>query len=50
MQYIAVLSLREITGQDLGNNVDTWRESIASGKLQPVQPNTSVAERLRQTF
>ena len=36
MQYRAVLSLREITGQDLGNDVNKWREYA---KTQPVPPD-----------
>jgi len=41
MQYRAVISLRQITGQDLGNDVNKWREYVKSGKLAPVQASTS---------
>jgi HEAT repeat protein len=49
MQYQAVLSLREITHLDLGNDVNRWREYNKSGKLQPGDP-PSLAERMRRTF
>jgi HEAT repeat protein len=49
MQYRAVLSLKEITGQDLGNNVDRWRQYVKEGHSQPAQP-ASMAERLKKMF
>ncbi len=38
MQYRAVLSLRQITGQDLGNDVNKWREYARSNRLHPAKP------------
>jgi len=49
MQYRAVLSLKEVTGQDLGNNVDRWREYVKEGHPLPAHP-TSMAERLKKMF
>jgi HEAT repeat protein len=44
MQYRAVLSLKEITGADLGNNVDRWRQYVQQEHPQPAQ-QSSLAER-----
>ena len=49
MQYRAVLSLKQVTGQDLGNNVDRWRQYVKEGHPIPAQP-TSMAERLKRMF
>ncbi len=49
MQYRAVLSLKEITGQDLGNNVDSWRQYVKDGHPLQAQP-TSMADRLKKIF
>jgi HEAT repeat protein len=49
MQYRAVASLRESTGQDLGNDVNRWREYAKNGTLKPGQP-TSLADRVRRVF
>jgi len=49
MQYRAVLSLKELTGQDLGNNVDRWRQYVKEGHPLQSQP-TSVADRLKNIF
>lgn len=49
MQYRAVLSLKEITGQDLGNNVDRWRQFVKEGHPQPAKP-ASMAERFKKLF
>ena len=49
MQYRAVLSLKEITGQDLGNNVDRWRQYVKEGHPLQAQP-TSMADRLKRIF
>ena len=49
MQYRAVLSLKQITGQDLGNNVDRWRQYVKEGHPLPAQP-TSMADRLKKMF
>ena len=49
MQYRAVLSLKQVTGQDLGNNVDRWRQYVKEEHPIPAQP-TSMAERLKRMF
>jgi HEAT repeat protein len=49
MQYRAVLSLKENTGQDLGNNVDRWRQYVQEKHSQPTQPS-SMADRMKQIF
>lgn len=46
MQRRAVLSLQQITAQDLGNNVNKWREYAKANKLTPYRPPISLAERL----
>jgi HEAT repeat protein len=50
MQYRAVLSLHQVTGQDLGNDVNKWREYAKNNKLHPAQPETSLAERIWHPF
>ena len=49
MQYRAVLSLKEITGQDLGNNVDRWRQYVQQEHPLPEKP-TSLAEKAKKLF
>lgn len=49
MQYRAVLSLKESTGQDLGNNVDRWRQYVQEKHPPPTQP-TSIADRTKKIF
>jgi HEAT repeat protein len=49
MQYRAVLSLKESTGQDLGNNVESWRQYVKQQHPQPSQP-ASIAERVKDIF
>lgn len=49
MQYRAVLSLKENTGQDLGNNVDRWRQYVQEKHPQPTQPS-SMADRTNKVF
>ena len=46
MQVCAVVSLRKVTGRDLGNDVDRWRAAIKDGSLQRSDLPT-LAERLR---
>jgi HEAT repeat protein len=46
MQYRAVLSLKKVTGKDLGNDVNRWQQYLRGET--PSQP--SLAERLRQWF
>jgi HEAT repeat protein len=50
MQYIAVLSLRQITGQDLGTDVNKWREYLQSGKLRPAPSAAETASRWLHPF
>ncbi len=38
MQYRAVESLKKITGQDLGGDVNRWREYIQNGSTGPDKP------------
>lgn len=47
MQYRAVESLRRITGKDLGNDVNRWRQYVRGELSEPDRP-VSLAERLRQ--
>jgi HEAT repeat protein len=42
MQYLAVQSLKEVTGRDLGNDVDAWRAYVQG---QPVSDERSLARR-----
>jgi HEAT repeat protein len=46
MQHRAMASLREVTGKDLGNDVDRWRTYVKNGSPTPGSP--SVAERIRR--
>ena len=50
MQYRAVVSLRQVTGQDLGNDVNKWREYARNNQLHPAQPEVSLAERIWHPF
>jgi HEAT repeat protein len=47
MQYRAVLSLREATGKDLGNDVHRW-QAYVKGELP--EPTPTLAERFRRLF
>ena len=49
MQFCAVVSLRKVSGQDLGNDVDRWRAAVKDGSLQPAGTAT-LAGRLRHWF
>lgn len=49
LQYYAVHSLQEVTRENLGNNVDRWRQYVQSGQVPSERP-VSVVERLRQQF
>jgi len=49
MQYRAVLSLKESTGQDLGNNVDRWRQYVQDQHNQSAKPD-SMADRTKKIF
>jgi len=49
MQYRAVLALKDLTGKDLGNDVDRWRQYVQGEVPAETQP-ASVADRLRRMF
>jgi HEAT repeat protein len=49
MQYRAVLSLKESTGKDLGNNVDRWQQYVKEQHPQSSQP-ASVVERMKNNM
>jgi HEAT repeat protein len=49
MQYRAVLSLKRITGEDLGNNVDRWQQYVKEGHAQPAGPSW-LAKQVKQWF
>jgi hypothetical protein len=46
LQYAGVQSMKSITGQDYGPDVQTWRQ-VASGGSPPPQQAPSLADRLR---
>ncbi len=48
MQFVAVASMRNVTGQSLGNDVSKWRE-LAKRDDPPLRTE-SVAEKLRNLF
>jgi HEAT repeat protein len=47
MQYRAVLSLRQVTGKNLGNDVNRWQQYV-KGDLPESSP--SLTERMRRMF
>ncbi|MBN2216098.1 MAG: HEAT repeat domain-containing protein [Pirellulales bacterium] len=49
LQYRAVLSLQKITGKQLDNDVNQWRQYV-KGETPTPTPPTSVAERFRRLF
>jgi HEAT repeat protein len=49
LQYRAMLSLKQITGEDLGNNVQRWQQYVREGRAQPAKP-TSVAGWVKSWF
>jgi len=49
MQYQAVQSLRNVTGEDLGNDVNQWRQYVKGEPPAPAEP-VSVAQRIRRFF
>jgi len=49
MQYRAVLALRDLTGEDFGNDVNRWRQYV-QGEVPAETAPPSVAERLRRIF
>ncbi len=48
LQYSAVASLRQVTGKDVGNDVNEWRR--LTEQPDPPVRERSLAERLRQVF
>lgn len=48
VQYRAVASLKEVTGEDLGNDVNVWREWAADPDAP--RPSWSIAEAWRKLF
>jgi hypothetical protein len=48
MQYVAVASLKNVTGKDLGNDVNAWRQ-LAKQPDPPLREK-SLAEKMRQVF
>jgi HEAT repeat protein len=49
MQYRAMLSLKDVTGEDLGNNVDRWQQYVKEGHAQPAKPSW-LAEQKKKLF
>lgn len=49
MQYRAVASLRQVSDQDLGNDVERWRHYVKGESPGPQKP-VSVVERFRRMF
>jgi HEAT repeat protein len=50
LQYRAVLSLREVTGKDFGNDANRWRQYVKGETPERDARPTSIAQRLRQIF
>lgn len=46
MQYLAVQSLREISGKDFGNDVNLWKQYVKGES----PPDPTLAERMRRLF
>jgi len=49
MQYLAVSSLRKVSDQDFGNDVNQWRQYVKGETPTPSKP-VSIVERIRQMF
>jgi len=49
MQFVAVTSLKDVTGKNLGSDVNAWRE-LAKQPDPPLRDRTSLASRLREMF
>jgi HEAT repeat protein len=47
LQYVGVQSMKSITGEDYGPDVQTWRQVAAGQTPQPAQP-PSLAERMQR--
>jgi len=50
MQYMAVQSLKKVTGANLGNDVNAWRQFVKTGRPPTTKNPTNVAERLRNLY
>jgi HEAT repeat protein len=48
MQYRAILSLKQATGKDLGNNVERWQQYVKGERRE--EPAPSLADRIRHLF
>lgn len=48
MQYLAVTSLKNVTGKNLGDDVRVWQQYVKGETPQPAE--VSVADRMRQMF
>ena len=48
VQYRVVDSLRQVSGRDLGNDVNAWRAWAADPEARDTQP--TMAETIRQLF
>ena len=47
MQFAGVQSLRKISGQDFGNDVNAW-QAYAAGEQPQIAPKASVAQRIKE--
>jgi hypothetical protein len=47
LQYVGVQSMKSITGEDYGPDVETWRQ-VAAGQTPPPAETPSMAERIRR--
>jgi HEAT repeat protein len=47
LQYVGVQSMKSITGEDYGPDVQAWR-AVAAGGTPPSPQTPSIAERLRR--
>jgi HEAT repeat protein len=48
VQFVAIESLRNVSGRDYGTDLVAWRDFAAGG--QPPEPTPTIAERLRSWF
>ncbi len=49
MQYAGVEALKRASGQNLGNQVEAWRQ-FAEGENPQIRPATSIAQRVKDMF
>ena len=50
MQHRAMFALRQVSGQDFGNDVDRWRQYVKNGAVKPDQSPTFAEKLRRWTF